>query len=712
MSFKHFKLAYLLLTLPSFIDPLCAAEKEELTCQLGTSHSTKYANLLQEEDGGLVVKMTGDLREEFRKNPQLIQKEYANPLFATMALFSEESLAKKEMVCKNLIHFRLQRYMQEASRIADKIFDTQYALTEKNLDVFLCTLNDLNINKDKRGVSAFLIRIFKGKTNEFSKNENLINKVVKESNLPRNKYFLKLGQEMVKKVDQIPPSLAEDYYRIVRPFWLSDIMDFSLDNVVDKHLSFRITPANIQQLHHIASTKKTNQKKEPLENLISFAQSCQVQDDWALSYQGSLLMYEMANLPRSEGFLNAMKAIEITELLKDSSELVHPYVAAFLTVSEAAQKQQLIDKFNKFTPELFTLYEKFMDSENPLDKMMGGFCNILFSSYVALLKQQNLIAIDERIEGFKTAALEAKEAKKESQETVQNKKIDQGQKRQKIEASLKATKEKNEKKEKARIALEELHKHHTTRNQQVSTSGVESLPLTLSNGLSIEIPQPSPQNFTKESKEAARAQIEKEDKKAEKHRQRVTNSTTTTTTTTTTTSTTSVTSISSSIPQEDKSAYEFDNSPDSLKKHLKERNSLVGELKPTPLAILKLFFETKNEKGQCWNNDVDITMTQLENVVKALKGKVDRSRGKGGHFMLFFGQKQVAELYNPAMALEHIDGPLASLTTTGKLWDSKRLPPYLIEQLRNIFITMKMVPTDFTAQIKERSSQTKNNSPK
>jgi|GEM_PF-2672612 len=710
MSFKHFKLACLLLTLPNFIDPLCAAERQEKkdiicsTSQLvGIQPSTKYANLLQEEDGGLVVKMTGDLREEFRKNPQLIQKQYADPLFSTMALLSEESLAKKEMVCKNLIHFRLQRYMQETSCIADKIFDTQYALTEENLDVFLCTLNDLNTNKDKRGVSAFLIRIFKGKTNEFSKNENLINEVVKESNLPRNKYFLKLGQEMVKKADQIPPSLAEDYYRIVRPFWLSDIMDFSLDNVMNKPLSFRITPANIEQLHHIASTKKINQKKEPLENLISFAQSCQVQDDWALSYQGSLLMYEMANLPRSEGFLNAMKAIEITELLKDSSELVQPYVAAFLTVNEVAQQQQLIHKFNQFTPKLFELYETYMESENPLDKMMLSFCNILFSSYVALLKQQNLIAVDERIEDFKTAALEAKEAKKDSQETIQNKKIDQGQKRQKIEASLKATKEKNEKKKEAKIALEELHKHHTTRNQQVSTSGTESLPPTLSNDMSIEILQPSPQNFTKESKEAARAQIEKEDKKSEKHRQRVTNSTTTTTTTTT--STTSVTSISSSRPQEDKTTYEFDNSPDSLKKHLKERNSLVGELKPTPLAILKLFFETKNEKGQCWNNDVDITMTQLENVVKALKGRVDKSRGKGGHFMLFFGQKQVAELYNPAMALEHIEGPLASLTTTGKLWDSKRLPPYLIEQLRNIFITMKMVPIDFTAQIEEKSSK-------
>jgi hypothetical protein len=67
---------------------------------------------------------------------------------------------------------------------------------------------------------------------------------------------------------------------------------------------------------------------------------------------------------------------------------------------------------------------------------------------------------------------------------------------------------------------------------------------------------------------------------------------------------------------------------------------------------------------------------------------------EGGHFMVFFGQKKVAQLYHLVMALQHLDGPLASLSTTGKLWNSKRLLPYLIGQLRDIFIAQRFVPTD------------------
>ena len=126
-----------------------------------------------------------------------------------------------------------------------------------------------------------------------------------------------------------------------------------------------------------------------------------------------------------------------------------------------------------------------------------------------------------------------------------------------------------------------------------------------------------------------------------------------------------------------------------------ERNPLINQLSSTHLSSLGLFFKTKNGQGKSWNNDVEITMTQFEALIQALNGKIDKSRGKGGHFMVFFGQQKVAELYNPLMALKSIGGPLASLTATGKLWDSKWLPPYLIEQLRNIFITMKMAPLEF-----------------
>ena len=88
-------------------------------------------------------------------------------------------------------------------------------------------------------------------------------------------------------------------------------------------------------------------------------------------------------------------------------------------------------------------------------------------------------------------------------------------------------------------------------------------------------------------------------------------------------------------------------------------------------------------------------MRELETLVGSLGGTVSRDRGKGGHFIIHFSEC-VEKLYNPALALKNLEGQgQATLATVIKLWDGDRLPPYLVEQIRNIFIAQGMIPQTF-----------------
>mgnify|MGYP000393776975 CR=1 FL=1 len=575
---------------------------------------------------------------------------------------------------EKVIFFRLRNYMAGARKIMQNHLGVDFAPTKEKLIPIFAALNSLNVDSDtnKRGITAFFLKGFGKKLADFDEKDS--RRKYDELKGNKHQYFLNLGRTMIELMGDVPETLSGSYYNLIRPFFLACTMNMSIAEVRKYGLSSGLLPANLSQLWSI-DPNTMEERIRSLQPLLEFSRRYRIKDVLTASYYSELLMYHAAH-KRELAFSNSIQALDILEGMVDESQLLQPYMSLLFSSSTAAENQQFLERFSRFVPKLLNIYPEYFDARRPGIEFIEIW-DILISGYISRLKSEGQ-EIDARFEAFKQSLREAQEAKSHDRES--KKSLPSKPTREAVVEKIRKMQAMQE------VADSTLQEQHRLQQELVALMRLEKAPKVRNSDTVAEMAVLTTTTPTQAVKLSAAQAIQREEEKAQlKHlRQRAA-------------CTSKGLLEASDDDDEGDLAPEFDNSPASLLEHfhVDQVNPIVGTLKGAQRKVLDCFFSTKTKENRSWQNNVEITMRELETLVGSLGGTVSRDRGKGGHFIIHFSEC-VEKLYNPALALKNLEGQgQATLATVIKLWDGDRLPPYLVEQIRNIFIAQGMIPQTF-----------------
>lgn len=539
--------------------------------------------------------------------------------------------------------------------------------TEKLLISYLRLCKEMTQHGRERGIAFFMIDHLRKHLTTFVNDKASLRVALRSTGIQSSSdYLTQLGCWIMEGCGNGPfYGIGDKYCGLASPFLLCGISKARISIKEEEALDVRITTLVNRGCH--TDRQSLEEKIVCLERAQFFIENCGCSDIAIPSLIGDFLFLRGSQFPqdRFTYFCRAIEAYEPTKTAFDSGIILYAYQRAFASATTLEEREMILDKFHNFIPLLFPFYERSKTDEDTL--ILIPLCNTLLYTYIVNLKLQDPNARDERVEAFIASEMQAQERRKrDAQQARLKAKASSKQKHvQNIKQHQEAERDRAERQAQAKLALEELHRSNISQRRRQIV-----FPALASEAVQVESLS-SQRAQAAETKRDARKILEKEESKAQKHQARA--------------------------PQQEEEIEEpavvvlaHDNSPESLLAHfpIEDLNPLVDNLAGN-LEVLELFFN--RECRNSWNNSVRIKFNQLKALVIALGGKLQEDRGKGGHFMVFFKDICAAELFNPHMALCQISGSTASLASVIKLWDDD-LPPYLIEQLRNIFIAQKMVP--------------------
>ena len=615
---------------------------------------TEYQKLFEAKDDGQLVRVITDEIKWYNTQPGGLKR-----FLTEFATFPED---------RRKVHHYYCQLQDKATAIFKTTFPTPTTIpTQELLLSYIRLCMKMTPDGRERGIAYMMIDQLRRHITDFVNDKGNLKTVLRSTGIQSSSdYLTKLGCWIMEGCGNGPfYGIGDKYCGLASPFLLFGISKARLPIREEDTLDLRITSLVNRGCH--TDRQSLEEKIVCLERALFFIEKCGCRDICLESLKGDFLFLRGSQFPQ-ERFSYFCRAIEVFESSKSAFEIgiiLYAYQRAFASAATLNEREMILDKFHAFIPLLFPFYERRKADEDTL--VLIPLCNTLLCTYIVNLKLQDPNARDERVEAFIASEMQAHERRKrETQQARQKKKANSKQKHvQNIKQHQEAERARAERQAQAKQALEELHRSHISQRRGQIGVSLPSLESTQVETISSQRAQGA------ETKRDARKILEREESKAQKHQARA--------------------------PQQQEEIEEpavvvlaHDNSPESLLAHfpIADLNPLVDNLAGN-LEVLDLFFNREGRNS--WNNSVCIKFNQLKALVIALGGKLQEDRGKGGHFMVFFKDICAAELFNPQLALSQISGSTASLASVIKLWDDD-LPPYLIEQLRNIFIAQKMVP--------------------
>ncbi|MBX9805553.1 MAG: cell envelope integrity protein TolA [Alphaproteobacteria bacterium] len=615
---------------------------------------TEYQKLFEAKDDAKLVRVITDEIKWYNTQPGGLKR-----FLTEFATFPED---------RRKVHHYYCQLQDKATAIFKASFPTPTTIpTQELLLSYLSLCMKMTPDGRDRGIAYMMIDQLRSHITAFINDKSCLKGVLGSTGITSSSdYLTQLGCWIMEGCGDGPfYGIGDKYCGLASPFLLYGISKARLPIKVEDVLDLRITTLVNRSCH--TDRQSLEEKIVCLERTLFFIEKCGCRDIYLESLKGDFLFLRGSQFPqeRFSYFCRAIEVFEPTKTAFESGIILYAYQRAFASAATLEEREMILDKFHGFIPALFPIYERSKTDEDTL--ILIPLCNTLLCTYIVNLKLQDPNARDERVEAFIASEMQAQERRKrETQQARQKKKANSKQKHvQNIMQHQEAERDRAERQAQAKQALEELHRSHMSQRRRQAVA-----PAPFSEAAQVESLS-SQRAQAAETKREARKILERAECKEQKRQARA--------------------------PQQEEEMEEpvvvelaHDNSPESLLAHfpIADLNPLVDKLAGN-LEILELFFNREGRNS--WNNTVCIKFNQLKALVIALGGKLQEDRGKGGHFMVFFKDICAAELFNPHLALSQISGSTASLASVIKLWDDD-LPPYLIEQLRNIFIAQKMVP--------------------